>query len=198
MLGRSTLSALAAVCVFASVFAACAEDTTKYGDSNGLAGKHLPTPSTTATATPGTDGGGMTDGLAALCAGAGPIASPDGGPCPVSFQMTIYPKYMAATGTWKCADAACHGPGSLTSPSISDNPKTAYLSLANYKGASFAPKPYINPCVTDPAPSAMTCNLAGACLPLMPTTGVGVTGAMATTAEQADVATWLACGAPFN
>lgn len=197
MIGRPTLSALLAVCISASVFAACSEAATKYGDSNGLAGKHLPTPSTTATAAPGGEGGTM-DGIAALCGGAGPIASGDGGTCAVSFTTTIYQKYMAATGTWKCADAACHGPGSLTSPSISDNPKAAYLSLANYKGASFALKPYINPCAVDPATSAMTCNLSNACPPLMPTTGVGVTGAVATPAELADVATWLACGAPFN
>lgn len=197
MTGRPTLVALAAVFIFAPVFAACTEDTTKYGDSNGLAGKHLPTPSSTATATPGGDGGMVMTGpgLADLCAGAGPL---DGGACAVSWKTTIYPLYMSAAGTWKCADAACHGPGSATSPSISDDPLKAYLALATYVSPSFGGKPYVNACSVDPATSAISCNLLGSCLPIMPTTGVGVMGASPTAAENADIDKWLKCGAPFN
>ena len=113
MIGRS---ALALVCSFAAVFAACTEDTTKYGDSNGLTGKHLPSPSSTGTAPPGGDGGMTMTGptLKDLCGGAGPL---DGGACPaVSWKNTIYPKYIAATGTWKCADANCHGPRLRAAP----------------------------------------------------------------------------------
>jgi hypothetical protein len=197
MIGRS---ALALVCTVAAVFAACTEDTTKYGDSNGLTGKHLPSPSSTGTAPPGGDGGITTTGptLKDLCGGAGPL---DGGTCAVTWTTTIYPKYIAAAGTWKCADANCHGPGSAQLPAISDKADKAYLQLATYKGSGltgFANKLYINPCSIDPATSALACNLLGSCTPTMPVTGGSVSSAGATAAENADVDKWLKCGAPFN
>jgi hypothetical protein len=130
--------------------------------------------------------------------GAGPL---DGGACAVSWKNTIYPKYMSAAGTWKCADANCHGPGSAQLPPISDDPLKAYLTLATTKGSgltSFATKVYINPCSTDPAQAALSCNLLGSCTPIMPVTGGSVSSAGATAAENADVDTWLKCGSPFN
>ena len=192
--------AVYAVGTFSLIVAAglgCTDNATKYGDSNGLAGKHIPSPVNTGA--PTDDAATMTGPtLKDLCMGQGPV---DGGACAVSWSTTIYPKYISAAGTWKCADANCHGPGAAQLPSISDDVAKAYLSLATYLGSgatSFARKAYINPCSIDPATSALDCNIKGSCTPKMPVTGASVASAGATAAEIADVDTWLKCGAPFN
>ena len=75
-----------------------------------------------------------------------------------------------------------------------------YAALANYNLSSDTPPaPYVNPCSIDPTKSGISCNTigattAGVCgqsMPLGAAQGVG-------TADEAKIATWVACGAPNN
>jgi hypothetical protein len=71
-----------------------------------------------------------------------------------------------------------------------------YDALANF--TTINSLPYFNPCSTDPTKSTFVCNTSttGTCgtgvMPLL-----GGTGAM-TDAGLAEIATWVACGAPQN
>lgn len=168
------------VVLLVPIVVACgSEDDTRYGGPEGLAGKRV-APISTATSAVAT----------------GPSSACDAGACAVSFQTTIYAKYMAASGTWKCADSSCHGAGSTQEPSIDGtNAQNAYNSLTTY--TDLQGEPYIAACATDPTASAIDCNLKGSCSQ-MPLEGAGVGAAAPTAAELADLDTWLACGAPFN
>jgi hypothetical protein len=180
---RSHWRAQLAACVvlIVPIVVACgSEDDTRYGAPSGLSGKRVP-PIGSATSP-------VSSAPAGQCA--------DAGPCAVSFQQTIFAKYMAASGTWKCADSSCHGAGSTQEPSIDGtNAQAAYNSLTTY--TDLQDEPYVAACATDPTASAIDCNLKGSCSQ-MPQTGAGVNAAQPTAAELVDLDTWLACGAPFN
>jgi hypothetical protein len=168
------------VVVLVPVVVACgSEDDTRYGGPTGLTGRRVAPISGTAAP-----------------ASTGPTSACDAGACSVSFQQTIFAKYMAASGTWKCADSSCHGAGSSQEPSIDGtNAQAAYNSLTTY--TQLQGEPYIAACVTDPTASAIDCNLKGVCSQ-MPQAGAGVNAAQPTPAELQDLETWLTCGAPFN
>jgi hypothetical protein len=157
------------------------EDDTRYGGPAGLSGKRVPP---------------ISSGTSSSVSSGPPTACADAGVCAVSFQQTIFAKYMAASGTWKCADSSCHGAGSSQAPSIDGtNAQAAYDSLTTY--TQLQGEPYIAACATDPTASAIECNLKGSCSQ-MPQTGGGVNAAQPTAAELQDLDTWLTCGAPFN
>lgn len=113
--------------------------------------------------------------------------------CSVSWTNDIYPN-MESTGAWQCASSGCHA-GGKTPPAINDSdPSGAYASLATYAGLSPA---YIVPCNTSTSASACSilCNLTpngcGMTMPLGP-------GTPPTSAQLADLQTWIACGSQFN
>jgi hypothetical protein len=175
------------------VIACGSEDDTRYGGPAGLSGKKVaPVATVTATGAAGTLSPCTDGGLSAL----------EGGTCAVSFQTTIWGKYMVATGTWKCSDTNCHGPQgsagtSTNAPTIDGTVAlNAYTALAQFRGLQG--EPYINACSTDPGASAMDCNINAACTPAMPQSGAGVAPAGPTPQEIEDLETWLKCGAPFN
>jgi hypothetical protein len=195
---RSTARLFAAFVVIAipAAVACGSEDDTRYGGPLGLSGKKVP-PATTATSTANVT-------ALAPCTDAG-LSAVEGGSCTVSFQQTIFTKYMSATGTWKCTDSNCHGPSgsagtSTNAPTIDGtDPLKAYTALAQFTtfpGQNSAP--YINACSTDPTASVLDCNLNGACSPKMPQSGAGVSVPGPTAQEIEDVETWLKCGAPYN
>jgi hypothetical protein len=184
------------VAVPVAVIACGSEDDTRYGSPAGLTGKKVaPVETTTASPTTGTLSPCTDGGLSALEGGAG---------CSVSFTTTIFGKYMAASGTWKCTDPNCHGPQgsagtSVNTPTIDGtNAFNAYAALAGFTTFPGQNIPYINGCSTDPTQSVMDCNLNGACSPTMPQSGAGVSVAGPTPQEIEDMETWLKCGAPFN
>jgi hypothetical protein len=185
------------VAVPVAVIACGSEDDTRYGGPAGLSGKKVePVSAATSTGAAGTLSPCTDGGLSAL----------EGGACAVSFQTTIWGKYMSATGTWKCADANCHGPSgsagtSTNPPTIDGTPNgamNAYVALAQYRTFPGQTIPYINACSSDPTQSVMDCNLNAACTPAMPQAGAGVTPSAPTAQEIEDLETWLKCGAPFN
>lgn len=184
------VSLVFAALVAAAGAAACAVEDTKYVGPEALVGKQPPPAKQVASGGPVGDAG-----AAPLCNGAGPI---DGGPCAKSWKTDVY---ALINGPWKCSDPICHQDkpgGPAYQPAISDQDATrAWNSLASYM---IAQKRYIDPCTTDPAVSAISCNLVSpACgLAQMPYTGLSVQGAAPTQDQLATVATWLKCGAPNN
>ena len=192
-------SRLAAAALFLSTLVplalACgSEDETRYGGPSGLSGRKVPDPSQEQGAT-------SNPGAPAPCNEAG-ASTAEGGACAVSFTTTIFGKYMTANGSWKCANTNCHGPTGAAgtganAPTIDGtDPAKAYAALTQFNGLQGMP--YINACTTDPAGSAIDCDLKGACQPQMPTTGAGVSAASAQPNEISDLETWLQCGAPLN
>ena len=181
------LGGLLGVGVVAASVAACGgEVDTHYGPPSGLTGKSPPAPSGgsgdsgTGPVTTG-DSGGTPNGI---CGGSGPI---DGGACAVTW--TSIQLKMTAAGAWKCADANCHGPAA-NKPPLTGVAHTDYLTLSAYKINGL---PYLNPCSTDPAKSTFACNTGGTCGSLKMPVGTPLTAA-----EEADLATWAACGSPEN
>jgi hypothetical protein len=177
-----------------ALLGACGVEETKYVGPEALRGKEPPPPSVPIT------GAGVPEGGApgALCNGAGPV---DGGPCAKSWKTDIYEPLIK--GAWKCTNEICHLEGNENQaayqPAMSDKDATrAWNQLVAYSVTS---KRYVDPCTTDPAVSAITCNLVSpACgLAQMPYTGLGLQGVTNATPDQlAVVATWLQCGAPNN
>ncbi|MEO8874128.1 MAG: hypothetical protein ABI461_00960 [Polyangiaceae bacterium] len=169
------------------------EDETKYGGPSGLSNRKVADPPSAAPT------GTTNPNAVAACDDAG--LSTSTATCGVSFATTIFGKYMAATGTWKCTDSSCHGPTgssgtSANAPTIDGtDPKKAYAALATYR---FQGKMYINACSIDPSASGMDSNLTGAAQPKMPQSGAGVSPPGATPDELTDLETWLKCGAPDN
>lgn len=171
-----------------AVFSACGgEADTVYGPPGGLRNAHLPDPTGTSTGTTPPADGGAPPSDGGTAGDTGTTA------CTVSFKTTIYPRMT--TGSWKCANAQCHGGN--TPPAISATDATAaYNSLKAYV---INGKAYINPASTDPAQSSFECNLKGTCgAAAMPIPGGGGGATAATAAEIADVDTWLKCGSPNN
>jgi len=178
------------------------------GPANALQGKTLPGPpdeeggsgvassSGTGSSSGSSSGTGSSSGAPTgpfLCETQTPAGTiVDGGTCSVSFQTDIFLK-MQQGGTWSCATAGtCHG--GVQPPLMTTNTAAAfYTSLATFTIPN-SNLPYVNPCSTNPADSQFACNVAstGTCGDLMPTTGA------IPAADQTAVATWVACGAPFN
>jgi hypothetical protein len=196
------------------VAAACADsepsDVPNYGPPGGIVGKS-PDPPVTGGSGSGSGGGTTEDAGTAATGDGGSVGTPtttfacqtggtplvDGGPCTVSWSQTIYPA-MQATGAWGCAaTGACHGTGNVA-PNLSGTTSSSfYTVLANYTLVPGNANPFFNPCSTDPTKSTFVCNTSptGTCGNLMPLAG-GV-GTM-TDAGLAEIATWVACGAPQN
>jgi hypothetical protein len=185
------------------------------GPANALQGKNLPgdpyeeggsgvaSSSGTGSSSGSSSGTGSSSGAPTgpfLCETQTPVGTiVDGGACSVSFQTDIFLK-MENGGTWSCATASlCHGTGSVEPPSLTTDTAAAfYTALANQAfTVNGATVPYVNPCSTSPTESGFACNTlpqgtTGACGSQMPTTGA------ISAADQASIATWVACGAPFN
>jgi hypothetical protein len=193
--GVRLLAAFLVVAIPAAV--ACgSEDDTRYGGPTGLEGRKVPPQSTTNSA--------VNVGAPAPCTDGG-LSAQEGGTCAVSFQQTIYAKYMSATGTWKCTDSNCHGPSgsagtSVNAPTIDATQAfNAYSALAQFNTfPGQGSLPYINACSTDPSQSVMDANLNGQASPTMPQSGAGVSVPGPTPQEIEDLETWLKCGAPYN
>lgn len=171
----------------AAASAACTAEVEdpRYGPPGGLRNVNLPAPQTSGTGTtptPTGDGGGGGDG------GVNPQN------CTVKFSTDIFPMI---TGPWACTNAACHGPGSATKPSL-DPQSAANTYTALTQDTQGGGKPFINAGKTDPNASAFLCVLAGTCGAAMPIPG-GTSGATAATQAQiTTVTTYLQCGAPNN
>jgi hypothetical protein len=142
------------------------------------------------------------DGSAAPEAAAD-TGSPDTGApstdCKVSWSKDIFPK-MTATGAWQCGNAACHGPGSVIQPRMTNDPTTTYDNLAAYSLESptgTSSRPFLLPCSTNPSASVFLCvTTSSTCGAQMPLTS---TGARALTPpEVAAIKTWIGCGAIDN
>lgn len=194
MSSRLAAAALFLATLIPLALACGSEDETKYGGPEGLSGRKVQDPTGSVGTAP--------VGSPAPCDEAG-ASTAEGGSCTVSFQQTIFAKYMnGTTGTWKCASSSCHGPSGssgvgVNAPTIDGtNARATYNALTQFN--SLQGMPYINACTTDPSGSAIDCNLKGGCQPQMPTTGAGVSSASAQPAEISDLETWLQCGAPFN
>jgi hypothetical protein len=120
------------------------------------------------------------------------------GECPVSWSKDIFPK-MGAAGPWQCAANACHGGGESTGPDFSGDVTSTYQRLRDYKDPYTTPPglPYILPCSTDEAKSAIVCNLSGmSCGGQMPLTTMGAKHL--TEAQVKMIRTWVGCGAIDN
>jgi hypothetical protein len=180
-------------------------DEPNYGPPSGLQGRQSELPSASSSGASGSSSGaatgsssgtgagsssgtGTSSGTQYLCEQQGGELV-DAGTCSVSFTTDLYPK-MEASGAWTCASASCHA---TVAPVLSGSAQDYYTTLANYEATTSAP-PYVNPCSTNPADSQFACNVAttGTCGSQMPL------GAPLATAGQQSVATWVACGAPFN
>jgi hypothetical protein len=164
-------------------FAACTTDYQKgladpsYGAPNALAGSKQPGPVTDAGPT-----GTWTN--APVCWS----TLVDGGPCSVKFSTDILPALSACTST------ACHG-GATPANQPRIDPTDAPGMWSGFSAFKLSNgKPYINPCSTDPAQAAMSCNVnkAAPCGTVMPP-GLGLAADVVTKMD-----TWLKCGSPNN
>jgi hypothetical protein len=174
-------------------------DVANYGPPNGIDGKQPNGPGTSSGSgsSSGSSSSGGSSGDGGTSSGGTPTVTYacgtpiDGGPCAVSWSQTIYPA-MQAGGAWGCAGgSSCH---TVIQPTLSGSASAVYTTMANYTGINNLP--YFNPCSTDPTKSTFVCNTATTtCSVQMPT--VGGTGAM-TDAGLAEIAAWVACGAPQN
>lgn len=199
LLGSVGLSCVASAAVVLGFVTACTTDYQKglddplYGPPNALAGTQTPGGTNEFVTGGGADGGtpgASSGGPSILCVKNGG-AVVDGGTCAVSFKNDI----LAIFGTNNCAASTdCHGGATPKyKPRIepSDGPGTWATFAAFQVGAT----PYINPCSTDKAQSAIACNVAatGTCGTKMPY-GSG----QVAPADIAKIETWLACGSPNN
>jgi len=202
MTNRTFLRALVGVSLGVGAHVACSNyvppDVPNYGPPNGLSGKAPDTPTgggdDAGGGTTPEDAGGSTGATPLLCQTSGGTIV-DGGACAVSFTTQIYPK-MQAGGTWNCAGiVGCHG-GSAIAPVLNGTTaQSFYDAMANMSFTYVTPAvPYVNPCSTSPTSSALACSVAstGTCGNLMPL------GTAMPAADQTTIATWVACGAPFN
>jgi hypothetical protein len=179
------------------------------GPANGLQGKSIPGPpdeeggsgvapssSSGSSSGTGTSSGGPTGPF--LCQTQTPAGTiVDGGACSVSFTNDIYPK-MQSGGTWGCAVAGtCHG--GATAPNLQGSTAASFYTGLATDGVPVngVTVPVVNPCSTSPTESVFVCvtvptGATGACSSQMPiSTPISA-------ADNATIATWVACGAPFN
>ncbi|MGH7280631.1 MAG: hypothetical protein ACRELY_03840, partial [Polyangiaceae bacterium] len=159
MSSRLLAAALFVATLIPLALACGSEDETKYGGPAGLSGRKVADPTGAA--------GTSSVGSPAPCNEAG-ASTEEGGTCTVSFQQTIFAKYMnGTTGTWKCANSNCHGPTGaagvgVNAPTIDGtNAQAAYNALTQFN--SLQGEAYINACTTDPSGSAIDCDLKGSC-----------------------------------
>lgn len=129
----------------------------------------------------------------------GPIAFEAVGTCDVSFAADIMPLVNAGSGA--CGAGGCHATVTDKLPNPlggGATPAQVWQTLVSFQlyNPAKQPIPYIDICSTDPARSAITCNLdfeAGkSCGTPMPD------GTPLPPANRELIATWLACGAPLN
>jgi hypothetical protein len=181
-------------------------DVATYGPPNGLTGKSPDAPENDGDGGGGGDDAGTTTtsegGTTAttfLCQSSGGTIV-DGGACAVSFATQIFPM-MQAGGSLNCGGTTngCHGSSAAVAPKLDATMTAAgyYAVYANYAQVDNGNKPYFDPCSTDPTQSDFVCNTlaataTGECGSSMPL------GSPATSADQALIAQWVACGAPFN
>jgi hypothetical protein len=219
MAKRSLLGGSLVLLVGVGAAVACSNyvppDVPAYGPPNGLTGKVPlppevageggagPTSDDAGSSSGGGEGGG---GAQFLCQKSGGTLSP-AATCSVSFVNDIFPK-MESGGAWNCGGTAtgCHGSPTAAVPYLqaagpsATVPQTAagyYAVFANFALADNTSKPYFDPCSIDPTQSSFVCNTlatgaTGQCGIAMPQ---GITVAAADTTA---IATWVACGAPFN
>ena len=174
-------------------------DDPKFGAPNALAGQKQPG-STADNARPGGgstsggEGGAGSSGTGPRCVQSGG-AIVDGGPCTVSFTKDVLAAFGAVNAT--CGISGCHGgatPANL--PPIDPGNASGNMYDEFQKFTASNGKPYINPCSTDPAQSAIACNVnkAAPCGALMPQGNAnGLPADVVTKLE-----TWLKCGSPNN
>jgi hypothetical protein len=188
-------------------------DVPSYGPPNGIHGKTPapPTGSSSGGSSGGSSGssGGSSGSSGGSSGGSGAPATfacgtpVNGGTCNKSWTKDIYPK-MKAGGAWGCGTASgCHGTQGGVLPYVDPSDEHAtYVSLQKtMKNVGATELPYIDPCSTDPAQSLFVCNTlpqATACGASMPTLVPSVGQAATTTQDQADILTWVKCGAPEN
>ncbi len=147
-----------------------------------------------------TDGGGGGGGGGinpdTFCNGA-PIAS-QGQECSTSFATQIYP-LLTAKNPGGCTDGStCHGGTEVTfGGPLGVSPTDTWSRLAAFKFRTRDGEPlaYVDICSTDPAQSAITCNIdfAAACGSKMPKERPELS-----TATKQLIEAWLKCGAPNN
>jgi hypothetical protein len=125
--------------------------------------------------------------------------SPAGSTCSVSWTKDIF-AYMGAAGAWQCGNAACHGPGTFLPLQITDDETTTYNNMAATMVTSPTGEsslPLILPCSKDYTKSAFAAITTGVTFgPQMPLTTNGAT--LLTLTQDANVKTWILCGAPDN
>jgi hypothetical protein len=186
-------------------------DVPSYGPPNGIEGKNPAPPPGSGGGSGGSSGGSSGGGSGGSSGGSGAPATfacgtpVDGGACTVSWTNSIYPK-MKSGGTWGCGTASgCHGTQGGVLPFVDPSDAHAtYLSLQKTMANVAADaRPYIDPCSTDPTKSLFVCNTLpqanpGVCSVSMPTLVPAVGQAATTTQDQADILTWVKCGAPEN
>lgn len=176
---RSSRAAAAALAL--ALVAACTtdyqenKDNPPYAGANVLAGKRQPGPSSNVES----------DTSKGPACGT-PI--PGDAACTVTFKTDILP------GMAICATTSCHGGANPAyQPPINlEDPDATWNELASFKHTNGTP--YINPCSTVPADSALLCNVNknGTCGVLMPPNqGQGEDFI-------AKLNTWATCGSPNN
>lgn len=178
--------------------AACGGETeTTFGPPDGLVGRTAPPPTSSATTTATSTSTGTTPP-----AGEGGSPPPeddagtteDGGTgsCAVSWTTDVFP-LLESTGSGSCGSAACHANGGQQPNVLDGNATGTYNALKGYTLLDNVG--YIVPGNTNPADSAMDCNLVtstcgAVAMPQAP-------GALSQ-AQKTTIDTWIKCGAPEN
>jgi len=164
--------------LFCTLVACSADDSVRFGPTNGLRGQHVPDH-------PPAD------------AGSAPACTPpltDAGACP-TFTNDIVP--MLQPSVWGCTATKCHGPNLV---SFQGDANAVYDTMSKYTGGNG--KFYINPSCSDVAQSAFDCDVnaktpkscwTGARMPALdPTVG----NHDPTDSEIKKLEDWIKCGAP--
>jgi hypothetical protein len=101
---------------------------------------------------------------------------------------------MIGNDGWKCATVGCHDGAGAVPPLIPPNdPAAALTALKGYSMKGRPEKRYIATS-GNPDDSTISCNLGGACNPIMP---IGDAKQL-TGDERCKLDAWLKCGAPNN
>ncbi len=197
-MSRAAAKLLVACSFTAAVVLACTTDYQRgvddpnFGAPNALAGQKQPGTSSAATPdTPGSTPGAGGGAQPACVKSNGTLI--DGGACAVSFAKDVLP----ALGAGNCQIVGCHGGATPQSPprvDPADGPAmwTEFAAFTLTNG-----KPYINPCSTDPAASAIAQNVDGTA----PKGSGGVImplGTQGLPAAVAKITEWQKCGSPNN
>jgi hypothetical protein len=183
--------------------AACGGETdTSFGPPDGLVGRTAPPPTATASATTtttATSTGTATtppagDSGSPPAQDSGTTGTPEGGTgtCAVSWTTDVFPM-LESTGSGTCGSTACHASGAQTPTILDGNATGTYNSLKGYTLLNNVG--YIVPGDTNPADSAMDCNLVTSTCGASPMPEApGTLGAT----QKTTIDTWVKCGAPEN